>query len=705
MLKKVSIDMVNRAETREEFKMKLYDTPKIKNFCLLGHGNSGKTSLAEAMLYTSGNTDRMGKTQDGNTVMDFDPEEIKRKFSISAAAAVCEWNGNKFNVIDTPGYFDFVGEVQEALSVSDAAIIVLSGKSGLTVGAEKAWQYTEEKKLPKIIFINKVDDERVDYYKVLDSLREKYGKRIAPFQIPIRDGEHITGFINVVEMEARKFDGDRTVTASMPEGMDEDVMPIREMINEAVAESSEELMERYFAGEEFTLEETYAALREGVASGEIVPVLCGSAIHKLGISSLMNAINAYFPSADNGGEMFTAVKPNGDETRRKVSVDDPLAAFVFKTVSDTYVGKLSYFKVYSGTMTPDTTVYNANTETTEKIGKLYALIGKKQIEVERLNAGDIGAVTKLVKTNTGDTLCTPNSPVLINNIEFEKPNMEMAIYPKNKGDEEKINAGLQRLMEEDKTFEVINNTETHEQIIKGLGEQHIDVIVSKLKSRFGVDVELKDPKIAYREAIRKAVKVEGKHKKQSGGHGQFGHVWIEFEPCESEELIFEEKVFGGSVPKNYFPAVEKGLRESMQHGVLAGYPVVNLKATLTDGSYHPVDSSEMAFKMAASIAFKTGLEQASPVLLEPIGKLQVITPNEYTGDVIGDINKRRGQMLGMNPNNDDTTTIIGEIPMSEMNKYSTDLRSMTHAKGSFTFEFECYREAPQNITEKVIANS
>lgn len=684
--------------------MKLYETSKIKNFCLLGHGNSGKTSLAEAILNTAGSIERMGKTQDGNTVMDFDPEEIKRKFSISAAVATCDWNGTKFNIIDTPGFFDFVGEVQQSIKVADAAIIVLSGKSGLTVGAEKAWKYADDAGIPKMIFINKVDDERVNYYGVLEQLREKYGKKIAPLQVPIREGEKITGFVNVVEGEARRYMGDMTVTAPIPDGMEEDIAPVREMINEAVAESSEEMMDRYFAGESFTLAETYEALRAGVAAGEIVPVLCGSAFNKLGIASLMNAIVAYFPSPDSSEDFFIAHKEDGSDARRKVDVNDPLAALVFKTVADPYVGKLSYFKVYSGIMTPDTTLYNAVSGTNERIGKIFAVVGKKQIEVEKLNAGDIGAVTKLANTNTGDTLCSISDRIIIDGIEFSKPNTSMAVLPKAKGDEDKISQGLNKLMDEDKTFALENNTETRQMIIKGMGDQHIDILINKLKNKFGVDVTLTEPKVAYREAIRKPVKVEGKHKKQSGGHGQYGHVWIEFEPY-NDGLLFEEKVFGGSVPKNYFPAVEKGLQESMKQGVLAGYPMVGLKATLVDGSYHPVDSSEMAFKTAASLAFKAGMEQASPVLLEPIGHLKVFVPDSYTGDIIGDINKRRGQMLGMTPQGDGITLIEGEIPMAEMHTYSSDLRSMTQAKGSYEFEFERYQDAPQNIVEKVIAES
>ena len=685
--------------------MKLYDTSKIKNFCLLGHGNSGKTSLAEAMLYTCGNIDRMGRTTDGNTVMDFDPEEIKRKFSIGTSIASCEWNGVKFNILDTPGYFDFVGEVQEAIRVADAAIIVLSGKSGLTVGAEKAWKYCEERGIPRIFFINKVDDERVNYQGVLQQLKDKYGKKIAPFQLPLREGEKITGFINIVEQEARKFDGDRTVTAEMPDGMETELEPLREMINEAVAETSEELMDKYFNGEAFTLPEMYEALRNGVAEGDIVPVLCGSAYNKLGISSLLNAIHAYFPAPDSKNEFVMATKKDGSASRLKIDVSDPLSALVFKTVADPYVGKLSYFKVYSGVMTPDTTVYNMNKDINEKIGKIYVVQGKKQIEVERLNAGDIGALAKLTKTGTGDTLSGLNHPLLLEGIEFVKPNMSLAVVPKAKGEEEKIAQGLVKLMEEDKTFILENNKETRQQILKGLGDQHIDIIVSKLKNKFGVDISFEQPKVPYREAIRKKVKVEGKHKKQSGGHGQYGQVWIDFEPTESEGLIFEEMVFGGSVPKGYFPAVEKGLQESMQHGVLAGYPMVGLKATLVDGSYHDVDSSEMAFKIAANLAYKAGMEQASPIILEPIGRLKVYVPDNYTGDIIGDINKRRGQMLGMTPEGDGITMIEGKIPVAEMHSYASDLRSITQARGSFEFEFDCYQEAPQNIIDKIIAEN
>ncbi|MBZ4645314.1 MAG: elongation factor [Petroclostridium sp.] len=682
--------------------MKQYPISKIRNVCLMSHGGAGKTSLAEAILYNTGVLDRFGKVADGTTTTDYDPEEIKRKISISTAMAPCEWKGNKLNIIDTPGYFDFVGEVMEGVRVADAAVIVVSGKSGVAVGTEKAWKYASDRKIPRIVFVNKMDEDNANFYAVLDQLREKFGKAIAPFQVPIKEGEHFVGFVNVVDMQARKFDGQKVVDIPIPAGMEDRVEPVRQMILESVAESSEELMEKYFVGEEFTVEEIHHALRVGVEEGSIVPVLCGSALTNTGVQVLMDAIVEYFPAPDEMGNII-GTKPGSDDTaERKPDGKEPLSALVFKTIADPYVGKLSLFRVFSGTLTADSTVYNPNTDTNERIGHLYVLRGKKQIEVDKITAGDIGAVTKLVNTNTGDTLCDPFNPIVLEGIDFPEPVISLAIAPKAKGDEEKISAGLHRLTEEDPTLKIELNTETHQMLISGLGEQHLDIVVSKLKSKFGVSVDLSIPKVPYRETIRKKVKVEGKHKKQSGGHGQYGHVWIEFEPGETEDLIFEEKIFGGAVPKNYFPAVEKGLRESMLHGVLAGYPVVNLKATLVDGSYHPVDSSEMAFKVAASLAYKKGLEQASPVLLEPIAHVEVIVPDDYMGDVIGDLNKRRGRILGMNPQAGGMQQVVAEVPIAEMFKYATDLRSMTQGRGSFTSKFERYEEAPPNVAQKVI---
>ncbi|WHH56891.1 elongation factor G [Petroclostridium sp. X23] len=682
--------------------MKQYPISKIRNVCLMSHGGAGKTSLAEAILYNTGALDRFGKVADGTTTTDYDPEEIKRKISISTAIAPCEWKGDKLNIIDTPGYFDFVGEVMEGVRVADAAVIVVSGKSGVAVGTEKAWKYAVDRKLPRIVFVNKMDEDNSNFYAVLDQLREKFGKMIAPFQVPIREGEHFTGFVNVVDMQARKFDGQKVIDVAIPDGMEEKIMPVREMIMESVAESSEELMEKYFAGEEFTIEEIHHALRVGVEEGSIVPVLCGSALTNTGVQVLMDAIVEYFPSPDEMGKVVGTRPESDDVIERNPAENEPLAALVFKTVADPYVGKLSIFKVFCGTLNADSTVYNAKTDTNERIGRLYLLRGKKQIEVDKITAGDIGAVTKLANTNTGDTLCDSADPIILESVDFPEPAISLAITPKAKGDEEKIGVGLHRLVEEDPTLKVELNTETHQMLISGIGEQHLDIVVSKLKAKFGVAVDLSDPKVPYRETIKKRVKVEGKHKKQSGGHGQYGHVWIEFEAGETEDLIFEEKIFGGAVPRNFFPAVEKGLRESMVHGVLAGYPVVNLKATLVDGSYHPVDSSEMAFKVAASLAYKKGLEQAGSVLLEPIAHVEVVVPDDYMGDVIGDLNKRRGRILGMNPQIGGQQQVVAEVPMAEMFKYATDLRSMTQGRGSFSLKFERYEEAPANVAQKVI---
>ena len=682
--------------------MKQYPISKVRNVCLMSHGGAGKTSLAEAMLYNTGVLDRFGKVTDGTTTTDYDPEEIKRKISISTALAPCEWKGDKFNIIDTPGYFDFVGGVMEGVRVADAAVILVSGKSGVAVGTEKAWKYAVDRKIPRIVFVNKMEEDNANFYAVLDQLREKFGKAVAPFQVPIKEGDHFIGFVNVVDMKARKFDGQKVVDIPIPDGMEDKVAPVREMILESVAESSEELMEKYFEGEEFTPEEIHRALRVGVEEGSIIPVLCGSALTNTGVQVLMDAIIEYFPSPDEMGAI-TGTKPDSEDiVERKPDEKEPLAALVFKTVADPYVGKLSLFRVFSGTLTADSTVYNPNTDSNEKIGHLYILRGKKQIEVNKVTAGDIGAVTKLAKTNTGDTLCDVSQPIVLEGVNFPEAAISLAIVPKAKGDEEKIGSGLHRLVEEDPTLKVELNKETHQQLISGIGEQHLDIIVSKLKSKFNVSVDLIEPKVPYRETIKKKVKVEGKHKKQSGGHGQFGHVWIEFEPGEEDGLTFKEKIFGGAVPKNYIPAVEKGLLDSMRHGVLAKYPVVNLKAILVDGSYHPVDSSEMAFKVAASLAYKKRLEQAGPVLLEPISHVEVMIPDDYMGDIIGDLNKRRGRVLGMNPQSGGHQQVVAEVPMAEIFKYATDLRSMTQGRGSFTSKFERYEEVPPNISEKII---
>ena len=683
--------------------MKDYPANKLRNVVLLGHGRAGKTSLAEALLYCAGATDRLGNIAAGNTVSDYDAEEIKRLCSIGASTLPLEWRDGKITFIDTPGYFDFVGEQAQAVAAADCAVLVVSGKSGVSVGAEKAWKLCEKKGIPLIIFINKLDDEKADYHKTLAALKDTFGKRIAPVTVPIKNGDSVDGFVNVVDMNARYFEGGKVIDAEIPSGMDDEITPVREMIVEAVAETDDELLTKYFDGVEFTSDEIYGGLKHGTKRREIVPVLCGSAIKNQGTRLLLDAIMKYLPGPDR----FPIVAENGAGEPIEVEGDPagPLAAQCFKTIADPFIGRLSFIRVHRGVLKKDYTVYNASRKAEEKIGRIYMMRGKKQIEVDSLSAGDIGAIPKLNVTATGDSLCDKGNLVLFEAIEFPEPVTSMAILPKAKGDEEKISAGIHKMMEEDKTIRLENNAETHQQVISGIGEQHIEVIISKLKAKYNVDAALEEPRVPYRETIRKAVKAEGKHKKQSGGHGQYGHVWIEFEPTDSEDLVFEEKVFGGAVPKNFFPAVEKGLRDSMAHGVLAGYPVVGLKATLYDGSYHSVDSSEMAFKMAANLAYKAGLAQASPVLLEPIGTLTVNVPNPNMGDVMGDINKRRGRVLGSDPESDGSVTITADVPMAEMAKFATDLRSMTQGRGSFTFSFRAYEQAPEHIAKKIIEES
>ncbi len=682
----------------------MFVTEKIRNVCILAHSNAGKTSLCEAMLHKAGVIDRIGSTLEGNTVSDFDPEEIKRNISINTSVIPIEWNGAKINFLDTPGTFDFVGEQLEGASVCGTALIVVSGKSGVSAGTERAWNIAANKS--KIVFVNKLDDMKADYAKVVEQLDDAFGKSIAPFTFPIKEGDKLTGFVDVIKMRAKMFspEGDTHRYEEIPDTHKDIAMRSRDLLLEAVAEVSEEYMEKYFGGEEFTEDEIKAALKVGIKDGTVVPVICGSVTAKIGITHLLNTIADYMPSPNEFIHIEGENKKTGEIAEIFCDSAKSTVVHVFKTVVDNYVGKLSYFKVLSGKLTPDTTLVNPAKGKEEKISKIYVVCGKKQTEVKELCAGDIGATAKLSVTETGDTLCDSSFPVAIGAISFPKPVLSMAIEPKAKGDEEKISAGLNKLASEDRTFSLVRNHETHQTIISGVGEQHINVICSKLEGKFGVSVNLAEPKTPYREAIKSKVKVEGKHKKQSGGHGQYGHVWIEFEPTVSDELVFEEKVGGGAVPKNFFPAVEKGLKEAMTEGVLAGYPMVNLKATLLDGSYHAVDSSEMAFKTAASIAYKEGIPKAKPVILEPVGTAKVVVPNAYTGDVVGDLNKRRGRILGMNPLDAVSTEVEAIVPASEMNKYATDLRALTNGRGSFEYEITNYEEAPQIIAEKIIAN-
>lgn len=677
--------------------MKQYETSNIKNIALAGHGGKGKTTLAEAMLYISGGVDRLGRVADGNTVMDFDPEERKRNVSLSTAVAPVEWNGLKLNIIDTPGLFDFAGGVSEGMRAAGTTVIVTSGKSGCAVGEEKAFKAADKQKAAKFFFITKMDSEHANFEKALDSLTAAFGSSVCPVVIPIVENHQVKAYVNL--LTGKKV----TYTNGKATEEDADLTPYSQyldQLNEAVAMTDEELMEKFFGGEPFTKEELITGVSTAIKNSELAPVYCGSGYTLDGVDQLLNGIADYAPSAaDRSNEPGTKLE---ETVELKADPNGPLVAVVFKTIADPQVGKRSFFKVVSGTITADSQVVNARTGDIERISKLYIIKGGKYEETNALCAGDIGAVAKLGSVNTGDTLCTPGNVIVARKPEFPQPCYSMCIQPKNRGDEDKIVNGLNRLMEEDPTITQYANSETHEQILSGLGEQHLDVIVSKLKSKFGVDVILSAPTVAYRETIRKRVEVQGRHKKQSGGHGQFGDVWIRFEPTVGDELVFAEEVFGGSVPRNFFPAVEKGLRECMLKGTLAGYPVVGVKATLYDGSYHPVDSSEMAFKTAAGIAFKAGMAAANPTLLEPIGQLKVLVPGDNMGDIMGDVTKRRGRVLGMNPAEDGLQEIEAEVPISEMSDFSTALRSITQGRGSFTLEFARYEEAPQPIVQKVI---
>lgn len=679
--------------------MKQYTAKNIRNVVLAGHASAGKTSLAEAAFYLTGQSDRLGTVAEGNTISDFDPEEIRRKSSISTALVPCEWKDVKINLIDTPGQFDFAGGLREGMRAAGSAVIVISGKSGVSVGAEKAFEAATEKKIAKMFFINKIDHEHADFYSVFEDLKATFGPMVCPIVVPYVVDHKVECYINLIEHRAYAYKDGKATAVPIPD-MGHRLDGLRTAINEAVAETSEELMEKYFSGEEYTPDELIMGLATGVRRGEIAPVFCGSAAELQAIDQLLNGLIWLAPWAESvAGE--TGVDNDGNEVKLTVNEDAQTVATVFKTVVDPFVGKLVYFKVISGKITPDMSLLNMRTGATEKIGKIYTVCGKKQTETTCVTAGDIGAAAKLASTGTGDTLCSPARPVRLPGVPFDLPCYKVAVTPKNKGEEEKLAAGLSRLTEEDPTVSFGNNDATGEMILAGLGEQHLETVAAKLKAKFGVEAVFEAPKVAYRETIRKKSKVQGRHKKQSGGHGQFGDVWIEFEPCDSEDLEFAETVFGGSVPKNYFPAVEKGLRESAQHGVLAGFPMVGVKATLTDGSYHPVDSSELAFKTAASLAFKAGIPEAGPVLLEPVVLLRAKVPSDNTGDVMGDINKRRGRVMGMDPDGK-LICIEAEVPESELADFATMLRSVTRGRGSFTTEFARYEEVPASIAAKII---
>lgn len=680
--------------------MKSYKANNVRNIAVLGHSGAGKTSFIEAALFESGVTNRMGRVEDGNTVSDYDPEEIKRKVSINSSIVPIEWQDSKINFIDTPGYFDFSGQVKEALAAADLVLIIVSAKSGIEGGTIKAWEYAEELGKPKMIFVNNMDDEHASFDNVVDSLKEKFGKTIAPLQFPyVVDGK-FEGFINIIKREGRKGKDEFPV----PDSIKEDVEAMRLLLCEAIAETDDDLMEKFFADEEFTPFDISDGLEKGIAEHIVTPVICGVATKNIGFMSFLNAIDKFIPAADVLCAKSVGTNPvTGEEEVRECDENAPFSAFVFKTIADPYIGRLSIFKVKSGVIKKDIQVYNPKEDAMEKIGHVYVMRGKEQIEVDAIYAGDIGAVAKLDVTKTQHTLCAKESPIMYEKTKYPPAYTVRAVVPKGKGDEDKISGAFAKLMEEDKTLFSEVNKETKQNLVYGVGEQHLDLFVAKLKSKYKIEVELEIPITPYREMIKGKAKVQGKYKKQSGGHGQYGDVWIEFEPSGDLDtpFIFEEKVFGGSVPKNFFPAVEKGLTEAVQNGVLAGYPVVGLKATLLDGSYHPVDSSEMAFKMATSIAFKEGLPQAKPTILEPIVSVKVTVPDEYTGDIMGDMNKRRGRILGMNPIKG-KQIIEAEAPQSEMYRYSTDLRSLSQSMGTYETHFVRYEEAPADIQAKII---
>ncbi|MEG1862218.1 MAG: elongation factor G [Oscillospiraceae bacterium] len=678
-----------------------YNQLKVKNVLVAGHAGSGKTSLVEALLYLTKTTDRLGKTDDGNTISDFETEEIKRKCSLSSTIEPYEFKDTKVNLVDVPGLFDFELGMYEGIKACETALITVSAKDGVEVGTQKAYKLCEKYARSSIIYVSKIDVEHADFYKVFEELKTEFGPKICPIVVPVAKGDE-TIYINLMELKAYSYKGGKHEEVVMP-AIGHRFDGLVTSINEAVAETDDVLFEKYFSGEQFTKNEIVQGIRKGVKDGKITPVVCGSSTKLEGTYMLLEVINDLAPSPDETDG--TPLMLGSADVVLPFNENSQVAAMVFKTVADPFVGKMSFVKVLSGNLKADSNVINTTSGAPERLGKLLFIRGKKQIDAGYIKAGDIGAVTKLSSTKTGDILCDPQNEYKLAKNEFPMPTMEMCIRPKNKGDEAKISSSLQRIMEEDCTVSYRQDAETAQQLIKGLGEQHLDVLLAKMKGKFGVEADLSKPKVAYRETIRKTVKAEGKHKKQSGGHGQYGHVWIEFAPTDSDSLVFEEKVFGGSVPKNYFPAVEKGLQGAIKYGVLAGYPVVGLKATLLDGSYHPVDSSEMAFKIAATLAYKAGLKEAGPCLLEPIGTLTAYVPETNTGDVMGEVNKRRGRVLGVEPSQDNLQAIMAECPMSEMSDFTTYIRSLTAGRGYFTFEFARYELLPSNLEAKVIEDA
>lgn len=684
--------------------MKEYRSDKLRNVGIVSHGGAGKTSLTEALLFNSGAVNRLGRVDDGTSTTDFEPEEIKRKVTISSALAPCEWRDHKINFVDTPGYADFVAEVKGTLRAVDSALIVLCAASGVEVETEKVWNYADELNLPRIGFINKMDRENADFFSTLSAMKERLSSSVVPLQLPIGAEDSFTGIVDLIKMKAVNCaTGNKFIEGEIPEDLLEKALEARQSMIEAVAETDDDLLVKYLDGEELTDDEITTGLLKGIAQAKVFPVLCGSAYKNIGVQQLLEAILNYIPSPST--KVTVGLHPvSKDILERKVN--DPFSAIVFKTTADPFVGRLSYIRIMSGIMKPDGTLYNASKEKAERIGNIFTLRGKTQDALTNAYAGDIVVVAKLQETTTGDTLADKDKPLIYEPITYPKPMFTMCIEAKNKGDEDKISNALNRLMDEDPTFKVRKDAETAQLLVSGMGELHTDILAERMKRKFGVDVLLRDPKIPYRETIRSSVKIEGKHKKQSGGHGQFGHVWLQLDPLEpGKQFEFVDSIFGGAVPRQYIPAVEKGVREAMNGGILAGYPMVDIRVTLYDGSYHTVDSSEMAFKIASAGALRKGALQAKPVLLEPVYNLEVKVPDSFMGDVIGDLNGKRGRVLGMEPIGKGISLVKAQVPFAEMFRYTVDLRSITQGRGNYDMGFSHYEEVPQRIAEAIIANA
>lgn len=686
--------------------MKSYSSEAIRNVALISHGGAGKTSVTEAMLFTTGSINRLGKIEAGNTTTDYDPDEIRKQVTINVGLAPLEWEGIKINILDTPGYFDFIGDVLGALRVADCAIVTVCAVSGVEVGTEKVWGYADDFGLPRIVFMNKLDRENSDYSRTLQQLQEFFGQSVVPMQLPIGKEADFKGVVDLLEQKALIFsdDGKGIQEQDIPGELTEQAAALREKLIEAAAETDDELLVKYLEGESLEHEEIRRALCQGVLERKVTPVLCGAASKNFGTQPLLQMIKNYLPSPVDREGIEGSVPGSEEKTVRKPSVEEPFSALVFKTLADPYVGRINYFRVASGMAKPDSQVLNASKDKAERFGQVFSMRGKNQVPMEEVVAGDIAAVAKLQHTATGDTLCDRNHPVIFTPPEFPEPVISFAVEPRTKGDEEKVSSGLARFLEEDPTFRLERRVETKQTVISGLGELHLEIIVSRLAQKFGVEVDLSTPRVPYKETIRGRAKVEGKHKKQTGGRGQYGHVFLELEPLESGDgFVFEDKIFGGVVPKQYIPAVEKGIREALEEGAIAGYPVEDIKVKLVDGSYHTVDSSEMAFKIAAAMAFRKGMEQAQPVLLEPVMNVEVIVPEAFMGDIMGDFNSRRGKIQGMESVAGGLQKIRSQVPMSEMFKYSIDLRSMTQGRGFFSMKFSHYEEVPFQVTEQIAA--